>query len=315
MPHTAHFTGFAPGKIILSGEHSVVYGYSAIVMATKIGSTVEVWEEENSLQEHVGAPTDLSAEIVNHFIKKIKEIFATKSQKPTEHLFFDLKTELPVQSGMGSSASFAAACFRALAKWAKIRLADEELFTLVQESEKDIHGNPSGADAAAIIYDGALTFQKLATGVEYQELEVSHLPEFFLMNTGKPQETTKEMVSHVAEILHKKPQTKKILEDIGEVTKQMISNFQKEDQNSFFRLIEKNQRLLENLEVVSEKTKKLIRELEEIGGVAKITGAGGRVEGSGMVIVFHSEPDVLREYCKEKGIDYLVTGIRQRGMS
>jgi mevalonate kinase len=100
-----------------------------------------------------------------------------------------------------------------------------------------------------------------------------------------------------------------VLRQIGETTIEMQHAMEREALSAFLRCVEKNQVMLSQLGVVSESTEKLISTLRDIGAVAKVTGAGGRQEGSGMALVFHEDPDTLLEFCKRHEYDYLETTI------
>ena len=65
--------------------------------------------------------------------------------------------------------------------------------------------------------------------------------------------------------------------------------------------IKQNQRLLEQIGVVSKSTMKLIRQIESQKGVAKISGAGGIKTGSGIVIGYHQNPEIINQIAKEFG--------------
>jgi mevalonate kinase len=179
----------APGKIILSGEHAAVYGHPAVVFAVNLKSTATV----SLAIKKVAKSND---EIPAVFIEKILSIFEDTFHVSTQNIALSLQTELPIQSGMGSSASLAAAAFKALALWFETTLSKEQLFTMVQETEKIFHGTPSGIDASAIVFGGLMSFQKLEGTYKREQIEIKNgiFPTFFLINSGKPVETTKEMV-------------------------------------------------------------------------------------------------------------------------
>lgn len=306
MVVTARAGGSAPGKVLISGEHSVVYGYPALVAAITSTSTAYV-VERTSAQQH-------SIPILESFTEQLLEVFFTAFPQMRESgacITLQFETELPIQSGLGSSASFATAGLRALAQWSDVSLQDEELFRLAMESERFMHGNPSGADAAAVVYQGVLRCQKVDGELQRQRVQLARhtLPSFFLIQSGRPAETTKEMVTYVRTRYDESSAYRDVLRDVGEVTVEMQRAMEHEAFSAFLRSVEENQALLSQLGVVSESTEKLIAQLRDIGAVAKVTGAGGRKEGSGMVLVFHEDSDTLLEFCKRHEYDYLETTI------
>lgn len=301
------YHGFAPGKVILSGEHSVVYGQPAIVMATTIGSSVTATElESGKVSKDSGVPVEFS--------RSLKHIFSKTFNVETQHTQLDFSTNLPLQSGMGSSASFAAAGYRALSQATNIPMTDDQLFELVQESERTVHGNPSGVDAAAVVYQGAFVFRKEDGKIQRRQLSLSNssLLKFCLIQSGKAVESTKEMVSAVAERWNESESMKSVVNEMGDVTQEIERALQKGNKEVLLQLIRKNEQLLEELGVVSESTKNLIRELEALGATAKVTGAGGKARGSGIVIVFHDNHSQLETFCREKNIQLLETSLSLR---
>ena len=301
------YYGFAPGKVILSGEHSVVYGHPAVVMATTIGSHVTAKSVvDQELTQDVGVPLDFS--------HRLRCIFSEKLEVSTQHLHLHFSTELPLQSGMGSSASLAAAGYRALAQATHTSLNDDQLFELVQESERAVHGNPSGVDAAAVVYQGVFVFCKEDGKIQRRQLLCPNasLLKFFLIQSGKPTETTKEMVSDVAERWRESELMKSVVNELGSTTQSIISALEEGNREALLSLMKNNEQLLEALGVVSESAQKLIRELEEMGAAAKVTGAGGRVRGSGMIIVFHEDQSQFDTFCRDNNVQLLETRLSLR---
>lgn len=237
----------APGKIILSGEHAVVYGYPAIAAAVNRRLTV-----------------DSDGRIAS---------------------------DIPIGCGMGSSATLAVAQ-AAL----KIKETDlEKVNKLAYSFEKKHHGNPSGVDNTVSTYGGFVWYRKESESFKTFKkiLPKVRLSKLYLVNTGKPQESTKEMVKYVGG-LRKARRTfvDGIFKEIEAVTRGFLDFLLNESKQDFGGLIRENEKLLEKLGVVSESTKSLIRRIEKIRGFAKISGAGGRKEESGMVLIYHKDIDL-----------------------
>jgi mevalonate kinase len=246
-----------PGKLILSGEHSVVYGYPAI------------------------------ATTVN------RRLTASQSGK--------IESDIPIGTGMGSSAAFAVA----LSAVRVGRLDLEKINDFAYKLEKGLHGNPSGVDNTVVTYGGFLWYRKENENFKtFKQIEPKvALPKLILLNSGKPEESTKEMVAYVAG-LHKrnKKQVESIFREIESVTKGFLDLLLGATGEKFGDLIRDNEKLLEELGVVSEKTKQIIRMIEKAGGSAKISGAGGKKEGSGMLIVYHKDIEKIILLGKKNGL-------------
>ncbi|MDH5533536.1 MAG: hypothetical protein OEX81_03865 [Candidatus Pacebacteria bacterium] len=264
------------GKVIISGEHSVVYGMPALVGGIKLFREVVLRNPNKRKISH------------SAFIDNVFSIFENKFGVSIDNLEIMDLGKLPVGSGLGSSAAFAHAIFLTLLKYFNLSATKEQLYEMVQESEKFSHGNPSGVDATAVVYGGLVEFikgdKKVTINQLSKEEDILKDSHFYLIDSGRPVESTKEMVEHVSNNLKNNIELEEVIEKMGKVTSDLITLVK---ENSFDELaIKENQRLLEKLGVVGEKAKRIIEQIEEIGAVAKITGAGGIKDGSGMILAY-----------------------------
>ncbi len=155
----------APGKLILCGEHAVVYGRPAIALPLphvrayvhiargRPGSGIlfhandinRQWVADATSNEPLGELT-----------------FATLRylSLPSLDLIITLTSTIPIAGGMGSGAAVATAIVRALASYANRKLTPDEISTLVYASEKRFHGTPSGIDNAVVAYEQPVWFEK-----------------------------------------------------------------------------------------------------------------------------------------------------------
>ncbi len=263
----------APGKVILAGEHAVVYGYPALVAAVGLRCRVKVgWREDKKIViKDEYKDLGLARYAVETGLKEMG--------KELRGVGVEIESELVVGGGMGSSAAMATAVV-----WGLMESYSEEVKNRVVKMVEDKqHGNSSGIDQTIVREGGVIKYQR---DVGFKKLSID-LPEFLLIDSGKPVESTGEMVKMVGE-------KKKKYEDIFKQMGKISENWEREK-------IKENQRLLEKIGVVGEKAKKMVREIEERGGMAKVCGAGGVKAGSGILLSWHKEIERLREVCKEKG--------------
>jgi mevalonate kinase len=284
-----HITAQSKGKVIISGEHSVVYGQPALVGGLKLFREVVLREPKKRQIAH--------SAIIDNIFKIFEDRYGIK----VENLEVLDLGKLPVGSGLGSSAAFAHAIFLSLLKHFDLDASKEELFSLVQESEKFCHGNPSGVDATAVVYGGLVEFVRgnednLINQIDHQEnlLNKNH---FFLIDSGRPMETTREMVEMVSEKLKTDQALQKIINKMGQVTQKLIKAVKESSFDG--AAIKENQRLLEELGVVGEKAKQIIQQIEQAGAVAKITGAGGILDGSGMILAYSQDHGKISDLIKK----------------
>jgi mevalonate kinase len=116
--------------------------------------------------------------------------------------------------------------------------------------------------------------------------------------SGSATESTKELVDLVASTTAISARKKTTLKSIGQITKKIQTSL--ENGIFPFQLIQKNQRLLEGLGVVSLTAQKIISKIESIGGVAKITGAGGVKTGSGYLLAAHLDGEILENFLQSQ---------------
>jgi mevalonate kinase len=156
----------APGKIILFGEHAVVYGRPALaVPVTQVHADVEIMASPRA-GIWIDAPdVDLHAELntlpSDHPIASVIHNFlfiSRVSQYP--NLEIKITSTIPVASGLGSGAAVTVALTRALSSHLNYSMTDEEVNAFSYEIEKLYHGTPSGIDNTVITYAKPVYFVK-----------------------------------------------------------------------------------------------------------------------------------------------------------
>ena len=272
----------APGKLHVSGEHAVVYGNPALIVATSL-------RLYSTLERNGDAPTIGTLRENDPYIAAILEVFSAAYDQPVEDsLHLAVQSAIPVGAGMGSSAALAVSLIGALTTWYQKPWSIQKINELANKAEKQKHGNSSGSDPAIAANGGILWYRKELEFLKTMWLLSMRVPKSFpslqLINTGRV-ESTGDLVGMVAQ---KKQQNEslfaKLLTDIETETKAITQAIHDENEAAFREGIKQNEVLLEKMGVVSTKTKVLIRRIEKIGGVAKISGAGGIKDGSGVVI-------------------------------
>ncbi|MDO9300339.1 MAG: mevalonate kinase, partial [Anaerolineales bacterium] len=203
----------APGKVILFGEHAVVYSRPALaVPVTQVHVDVEVLDSPRK-GIWIDAPgIDLHAELnslpadhpVGSVILKLFQLFGFPSPSfgsPTgvlrkgqgEGLEISIASTIPVAAGLGSGAAVSVALIRALALHLSNPLTDEQVNDLVYEIEKLHHGAPSGIDNTVITYAKPVYFMK---GKPMETFKVGKSFTIVIGDTGIPA-PTKESVGDV----------------------------------------------------------------------------------------------------------------------
>lgn len=297
----------APGKIILSGEHAVVYGYPEIL--TTINKRLIVGIEENKAGLTVFPPEG------KPFVEDALEIIKTRLESRLNNLSVVVNSEIPIGCGLGSSAAFAVAITGAIFDYLGLPRSLKKINEIAYEIEKKQHSTPSGGDNTVSTYGGFLLYRKETETVKvFSPLRAKVFPKIFLINSGKPEESTGEMVKAIREFVLKSPQKAgKIFREMEGISRNFLQFLSGEELN-FGELIARNERLLEELGVVSSKTKTLIQKIESKGGFAKISGAGGIKGNSGIILAYHQDPQILLKLANEEKLDMFKVKLGERGI-
>lgn len=185
----------APGKVILFGEHAVVYGrpaiagpvnqvsVKAIVTANPKAPAGSLWIQSpaiglDSQWSELPADHPLSVTIRNTLQKLGIQRLPACSLR--------ISSTIPVASGLGSGAAVAVAVIRALSSFTGHILQDDEVSQLAYETEKIHHGSPSGIDNTVVTYRRPIFY------VKGSPIKLLHVPQPFtilIADTGIPSPT------------------------------------------------------------------------------------------------------------------------------
>ena len=300
----------APGKLILSGEHSVVYGKPSVAMAIDRSVTATI---EESLEGEVTFDLPDINERDSFTLLALQDFKRRAAQnyrlflngelgirdvlhKPVDlfkygfitvldglHRQLDrgivikLKSNLPVGSGMGSSAASVLSELRALGHYLRVDFKPEWYYEFSMEAEKLQHGHPSGVDSYISLYGGCASFEN----GEAQSVPLPRM-QMYLVETGVPAATTGECVMQVKEQF----ENDMIWNDFEDVTREVESAVRENNDTLMRSLLRENHRLLCRIGVVPEKVQQFVADVEAAGGAAKVCGAGSvRGENGGVVLV------------------------------
>ncbi len=255
----------APGKVIIFGEHAVVYGKRALVTAISLRCYVKAKKSnEFKIKSELGI-TGLDFEkhaFVSQAIKRFSEVEDVKGVE------VEVKSQIPPASGLGSSAAVTVATISALNELFSTSLTKDEIFEIARKVELDVQGRGSGTDPFISTFGGTWLVP------EKKKIECG-LKEIYIYNTGSPSITSK-MVGKVAKARSEMPDVfERIFDAIDSVTMSGVEHFKKGNVSELEKLFFINQKLLSAIGVSTPEIERKILELEERGVYAKITGAGG----------------------------------------
>lgn len=288
----------APGKIHLMGEHAVVYGRPALLSAVNMRLSVSVEATTaDTHQIHIQEPS--AKDFILFAIKVVSNHYKLKSVPPLE---ITISSDIPFGYHLGSSASLAVATIGAVSYFLKKLWNPIEINQLAYEVEKKQHGNPSGGDNTTVTFGGFVWYRKelefLKSMWQLPFRPAKNTNHFFLINTGKPKETTGEMVALVKEKVMDKPKFMSEIFMENEIQTKRIANALKEgDEETVVDAIKKGEQTLETMGVVSDTVIPCIRSIEDKGGAVKILGGGGKSGAVGFLLCYHHEPLEIEKIC------------------
>jgi mevalonate kinase len=279
----------APAKVILLGEHFVVYGEPAIVLAIDKRAYAKVenrndkrlylrsanlnlagYFEDRAFKAEQGDPKEARSkfEPIKLAVEKVLEKYGE-----SVGLNIEINSTVPVAAGLGSSAAVAAAATAAVSASLNVKMSKEDILRISYEAEKIVHGAPSGIDPAISTFGGALLFQ-MDTG--FQPLDVSVDIPLVIGDTGI-QRSTRSQVEKVRSTKEKYEQIMGyIMHAAREIVLRAVDALRENDLETIGDLMNINHALLYGIGVSDESLEWLINAARKAGALgAKLTGGGG----------------------------------------
>lgn len=294
MPVT---TSSAPGKIILFGEHAVVYGRPALaVPVTQVQATATVSENSRGgvmiEAPNINLSADLSSLPSDHpLVFVINSVFSTlKISNPPACTVY-LQSTIPVASGLGSGAAVSVAIIRALSGFLGKPLPDEKVNLLAFEAEKLYHGTPSGIDNTVVTYAKPVYF------ILKKPIKTFHVGAPFTIMIGGTgiSAPTKDSVGSVRKLWQAdKPRWEKVFTRVGEIVWNARQAIERGDVAELGRLMDANHALLQEMTVSCVELDDLVEAARKSGALgAKLSGGG---HGGNMIALVEKDnaPAVAR---------------------
>ncbi len=302
------------------GEHAVVYGKPAILAAVDKRLYVTVQTQEPTSQEGKTGEKFVSmkhARKTDRYLNHVAGLVENTYKKKIPPCFLTISSSIPHGCGMGSSAAFASAVIGSLVTLLGIPWSAQKINEITYQAERFMHGDPSGGDNTTVCFGGLLWYRRefdfLKTFWSLPVKFPKSFAPFIGIHTGKPVESTKEMIRNVkAQISNAKRE--RIFNAVEIETKKFLQAVHDENESDMRKAIAVAENLLEQMGVVSESAQKLIRAIEDRGGVAKISGAGGDKDGSGIVLAQHDSVQVLQDCASAYGFDTFSLQLGQPGV-
>ncbi|XP_059616731.1 uncharacterized protein LOC132261780 [Phlebotomus argentipes] len=390
----------APGKVILHGEHSVVYGKPAVAGVVQVRNTL-IFEENNAHLVIISFPkigldsVSIPLDLVNKFLANCERKYsALKLPDELNHDVFmgevrqfveenvklarkealngreldslsafvyllmgiliegnikslqngfsiDLKTEMSIGAGLGSSASFGVCLAAAFCLLVRIlekpsfledykNFSDDEQHCIKKKisswafySEKIMHGNPSGLDNTICTFGNVVKFYK---GVPPVDVKLTcSLP--ILLVDSRVGRSTAKLVEKVADLRSRHPKLvdsileamKHLVEDAVDILEHITHITDTENFQKLENLVSMNNNLLRSLGVSHPALEKIFMIAEKYGFHAKLSGAGGG--GFAMILLpswnIHEMKNFrqLKDDLEKSDFQWILTGLGGEGLT
>jgi len=335
------------------GEHAAVYGRPALVAAIDRRLWVEIeaasgegvrldlpqvgvaeeleWSEilaytrraRDAWHEYVRKPDAASFREVGgddpaHLVKvALGEAAEALDDDRPPPVVVHVDSEIPVGSGFGSSAAAAVATVAAFLAFRGLEPELGEVERVALEAERRQHGQPSGVDGATVLHGGLLWAERDGEGwlrAEPLDLRPDWLRAVRVFQSGLPRESTGAVVAAVGErVAADRERLGAVIDRMEEATRELRADLG--DAAVAAELIRRFEACLEELGVVPEPVRRVVRQVEARGGAAKISGAGALSgAGAGSLLVYAPESAEIERWEFLGVLDRLDLGLGAEGL-
>ncbi len=276
--------GVAHGKIILMGEHSVVYHHPAIALPlieNPITATVVDAKEMTITSKLYSGKLETAPES----LKPVKELVsALKLHLNTTNVHIEIKSDIPIAAGFGSSAAVAAAITEAMYKFENEPLSKKAHFDWTQYSETFAHGSPSGIDAMATRNTQGIIFRKNKETAFINRQLNAYL---IIVHSGE-KVATKETVGDVRTLMEQ-GKAQQSIQSLGDLTERTIEAYRQNQPKQIGVFMDQAQTELRLLTLSNHAIDDAVQIAKSKGALGAKLSGGGR--GGAVIALAENESD------------------------
>jgi mevalonate kinase len=298
----------APGKVILFGEHFVVYGYPSLIASIDKFFKVKVdispsTANEIKIESNLGFRATLQNSVLsfpvgqdNTYHEIVKKLYSVIQYLVTHacidfrseySILIRLDSEIPLGGGLGSSSAFCVAVTAALYHFMDKMVNKDKICYESIQAERILNRDTSGADCSICTFGGLGRFDRM-NGFKRISADFSDY-RFLIINSGITHDTF-SMIEKVAKIKNNYPDDfSNLCNQYGDIYNQVFSYLEHNDIGNIGELLNRNHQLLVSLSLSNPIIDKIINICNSEGSLGtKITGAGG----GGSVLSFLHKDDL-----------------------
>ena len=287
----------APGKVILFGEHFVVYGVKAILCSINKRVTVtaeKTSERKISINSEIGKlvlePNKSILEI-NSPLKPFYYLANKAIENEDTGIHIEINSEIPLGAGLGSSSACCVAGSAAIFKLFG-EISKEEILKRAIEAERTIFENTSGADCTVCTYGGVMEYDK---NKGFKKIQDEPNFQLIIVNSNI-EHSTQSMVFKVKEFENRnKEEFSKLINLESKLVEDVLKLVKEKKIKEIGEKMNQNQEYLETLGISNNELTKMVKIGQESSYGAKITGSGG----GGCIFVLTNESNlqkILKEF-------------------
>jgi mevalonate kinase len=310
------FSASAPGKIILFGEHAVVYGQPAIAVPV-----TQVQAKATVMPNIAGSPgvvrilaPDVGLDCLWAQLPPQNPIGAAlrgvQSILEVDHIpacTIKVTSTIPVASGLGSGAAVSVAIIRAFSGFLGHPLPDEQVSTIAFEIEKIHHGTPSGIDNTVVAYAQPIFF---IIGQPVEIFQVAKPFTIVIGDTGVPA-PTKESVGDVRKAWEADtPGYERLFAAVGSIARTARQAIESGHPEWLGPLMNENHELLQEMDVSSPELDQLVQAAVKAGAWGAKLSGGGR-GGNMIALIANEQADVVAQSIQKVGaVRTIITAVQ-----
>lgn len=271
----------APGKVILFGEHAVVYGRPAIAVPVhQVRATADVTDLADApagavflASDATGTRAWLSDLPEDDPLRRITQ--STLECLPAADrpaLSIHITSTIPIASGLGSGAAVSVAIARAVSEHLGHPLTADAVSALAFDVERLHHGTPSGIDNTVVSYESPVYFVR---GEPIERVKVGVAFDLLIGDTGVPAPTAKAVASVRRGWESQREVMETLFDSIGDIAGRARTAIETGHVTALGSLMSENQALLAEMGVSSPELNRLIDAALRAGAIgAKLSGGG-----------------------------------------